>query len=142
VRAHGVATLSSTRASSVCGEVCLNLLRRHRVADDDVGACSCALMNKGGGPRIPTCAKTKICQLSGPIDLARVSCSRRLCLQTLLGNSCLAARSGGIRSCAPRVFFSLFGLRAGSMKLCWLLISWSTLSGSMVLAENLMVAEI
>jgi hypothetical protein len=71
-----------------------------------VEACSSALKNKGGGLRVPTCAKTKICQLSVPINLARVSCSERLRWQTPLGDSCLEiAGSGGIRSCTP-MFFS------------------------------------
>jgi hypothetical protein len=70
------------------------------------GSCSSALKNKGGNPRVPTYAKTKICRLSALIDLAGVSCSGRLCRQTQLDDSCLEmARSGRIRSCAP-VFLS------------------------------------
>jgi hypothetical protein len=104
--AHGATNLSSTCAASFCGVGFLNLLHRRRAADNGVGACSSALKNKGGGPRVPTYTKTKICQLSAPIDLAGVSCSGRLRRQTLLGDSCLEiAGSGGIQSCAP-VFLS------------------------------------
>jgi hypothetical protein len=69
VGAHGAATLSSTCATSFCGGGFLNLLHHRRAADDGVGACSSALKNKGGGPRVPTYAKTKICLLSAPINL-------------------------------------------------------------------------
>jgi hypothetical protein len=64
------------------------------------------LKNKDGGPRVPTCAKTKICRLTAPIGLARVSCFRKLRRQTPRDDSCPEiAGSGGIRSWAP-VFFS------------------------------------
>jgi hypothetical protein len=108
---------SSARAGAWCCDCHLRVLLHSAVEvvstffvvvrqDDGVGTCSSALKNKGGGPRVPTCAKTKICRLSAPIDLARVSCSGRLHRQTPLDDSCLdIARSGGIRSCVP-VFFS------------------------------------
>jgi hypothetical protein len=106
VGAHGVATLSSTRAASFWSEGCLNLLHCRRAVDDSVEACLSASKNKGGGLRVPTCAKTKICQLSVPINLARVSCSERIRWQTPLGDSSLEiARSGGIQSCTL-MFFS------------------------------------
>ena len=41
-----------------------------------------------------------------------------------------------------RVFLWPFGFRGSASKLCWLLISWSTLSHSMVLAENDVEGEI
>jgi hypothetical protein len=98
---HGVATLSSVHAASFCGGCRLNLLRHRQAADDGVGACLSDLENKGGGPRIPTCAKMMIFWLSAPIDLVGMSCSGRLQRQTPLGDSCLKiAGSGGIRSCA------------------------------------------
>jgi hypothetical protein len=43
---HGAATLSSALAASSYGGGCLNLLRRRRVADDEVGTYSSALKNK------------------------------------------------------------------------------------------------
>jgi hypothetical protein len=89
VGAHGVATLLSTCAASFCGGGFINLLHRRWAADGGMGAYSSALKNKGGGPRVPTYGKTKICRLSALIDLAGVSCSRRLRRQTLLSDSCL-----------------------------------------------------
>jgi hypothetical protein len=71
--AHGAVTLSSAHVASFCGGGCVNLLRRCHEADDDVGACLSALKNKGGGPRVPTCAKMKICRFSAPNNLAGVS---------------------------------------------------------------------
>jgi hypothetical protein len=53
------------------------------------GAISRIAKWNGGGPRVPTYAKTKICQLSAPIDLARVSCFGRLHRQTPLSDLCL-----------------------------------------------------
>jgi hypothetical protein len=65
------------------------------------------VMNKGGGPRVPTRAKTIICRMPILNDLAGVLCYRRLRRRTPLGDLCLEiAGSCGIRFCAP-VFFSL-----------------------------------
>jgi hypothetical protein len=66
VGAHADVTLSSTRVAFFSGRGCVNLLRHRRAVDDGVGACSYALKNKGGGPRLPTCAKKKIYRLSAP----------------------------------------------------------------------------
>jgi hypothetical protein len=66
-----------------------------------VGAALLGL-NKGGGPRISSCAKMEICQMHVPSNLIGRSCSGRLRRRTPLGDSCLEiARSGGIQSCAP-----------------------------------------
>jgi hypothetical protein len=46
-------------------------------------------MNKGGGMRIPTCAKMLIYRMLVPIDLDVVSCSRWLHQRTPLGYTCL-----------------------------------------------------
>jgi hypothetical protein len=53
-----------------------------------VGATSSDL-NKGGSPTVATRTKMEICQMSVPIDLGGVSCSRRLHRQPPLGASCL-----------------------------------------------------
>jgi hypothetical protein len=71
VEAHGDATLSSVRAASFCGGGFLNLLHHRWAMDDGVGACSYALNNKGGGPRVPTYVKKKIYWLSALIDLSK-----------------------------------------------------------------------
>jgi hypothetical protein len=65
-----------------------------------------ARLNKGGGPRVSSRAKMKIVWMPILIDLAEVSCSKRLRQRDPLGASCLViADSEGIRSCAPLFFY-------------------------------------
>jgi hypothetical protein len=66
-----------------------------------------------------------------------------LCQQNSLGDSCPEiAVTGGIQSCVPMFFLWPSDFRGSTSKLRWLLISWSTLPRSMVLAENVMAAGI
>jgi hypothetical protein len=59
-------------------------------------------MSKGGGPRVLSRIKMRICRMSVSIYLAGVSCFGRLRQRTLLSASCLEiAGSDEIRSGAP-----------------------------------------
>jgi hypothetical protein len=78
------------------------------------GSCEGYLLslNKAGGPRVPSCAKMRICRMPVSIDLAGVSCYKRLRRRTPLGASCLEfAGSDGIRSGAPMFLSNRFILK-------------------------------
>jgi hypothetical protein len=45
-------------------------------------------MNKGGGPRVTSRAKMRICRMPVSMDVAGVSFFGRLCWRTPLGASC------------------------------------------------------
>jgi hypothetical protein len=57
-------------------------LQSWRASGDGVGnvvwGLSSLVLNKGGCPKIPTCAKMKSCRMRVTIDLVEVSCSGRL----------------------------------------------------------------
>ena len=68
-------------------------------ATDWIGAAwGPAAMNKGGGPRVPNCARKKICLTFVLFDLAGVSGFGRLRGRIPMGVCLEIAGSGGIRS--------------------------------------------
>jgi hypothetical protein len=101
-------------------------------------------LNKGGGHRVPSHAKMRICRWPISMDLAGVSCSWRFRGRTPLSASCLEiARSDEIRSGAPVLLYDCLVLEGvlWSSTGCyhharWFLVPWWS-----QLAENAMDAE-
>jgi hypothetical protein len=130
------------RGLSFHGGGCLNLLRRLRAADDSVGAYSSALKNKGEGPRVSTCAKTKI-RLFLPPSIwlkCRVSQGSTDKLHWTIHAWRLLDRAGFGR--AHPCFSLTVWFQRERLKASLAVNTMEHISRSIVLTENVMAAEI